>query len=250
MNSPFPLQELVETSSSLRRELKTVYDLLPVTKCRRQVRCCSLLPEMTFLEALQVLRVILSWPPSDRFNAISKLVRYFFCNALEISSCPFLQGQTCLIYPDRFFGCRTYGLWSGDYYRNLADQNRQGKRILRQQWENLGISLPGEVLSFEIPYCSRVETEPPVEISDEMLSAASDRIDALSRVLNPWDREFRGNYFSDLSFFLTGLQFSPREALRLKYFITRDIILDKDWTRLDQALSRVTDLFRKEPPTG
>jgi hypothetical protein len=248
MNSSFPLQELIQSSTTLRREVKAVYDLLPATKCRRQVRCCSLLPEMTFLEALQVFRVMQSWPPSERLNAINKIIRYFFGNALGISSCPFLQGLDCLIYPDRFFGCRAYGLWSGDYYQNLADQNRQGKLVLRQQWENLGIALPNEVLSFEIPYCSRVETEPPVVINDKMLSSASDRIDDLSGALNPWDREYREKYFSDLSFFLTGLQFGPQEAVRLKYFITRDIILDKDWTRLDQALSRVTDLFRKEPP--
>jgi Fe-S-cluster containining protein len=244
---PIPLKELVATSSLLRRELKPVYDLLPATKCWRQVRCCSLLPEMTFLEALQVFSALESWPPADRLKVTKKIARYFLSNALGISSCPFLQGRDCLIYPDRFFGCRAYGLWSRDYYQNLADQNRQGKRVLRQQWENLGISLPGEVLYFEIPYCSRVETDSPAMITDELLSAASDRIENLSGELNPWDREFREKYFSDLSFFLTGLQFGPREAVRLKYFITKDIIQKADRTLMDQALSRVVDLFEKEP---
>ena len=126
---------------------------------------------------------------------------------MEISSCPFLQGNDCLVYPDRFFGCRAYGLWSRDYYQDLADKNRQGKKVLQQQWEKLGISLPEEVLSFQVPYCSRVETDSPVTVTDETLSTISDRIDTLSCDLEPWDREFRGNYFSDLSFFLTGLQF-------------------------------------------
>ncbi len=242
----FSLQELVQTSASLRRELIKVYELLPATKCRRQVRCCTLLPEMTFLEALQAIRALESWPSSDRLQVIRKIVRYFFSNALEISSCPFLQNQDCLIYPDRFFGCRAYGLWSRDYYQKLADQNRQEKSFLRQQWENLGIPLPGEVLSFEISYCSRVETDPPLMIRDEMLSAASDRIENLSGELNPWNREFREKYFFDMSFFLTGLQFGPQEAVRLKYFITRDIIQRADRTRMDQALSRVTGLWGKE----
>jgi hypothetical protein len=241
--SPISLKKLVDTSSPLRRELKTIYDLLPSTKCRRQVRCCSLLPEMTFLEVLQVISVMGSWQPSDRIIIIRKLVRYFFCNAVEISSCPFLQAKDCLIYPDRFFGCRAYGLWSREYYQDLAAESRQNKLLLKQQWENLGISLPGEVLSFEVPYCSRVETGPPVMITDKILHGAWEKIENLSGELNPWDREFRENYFSDLSFFLSGLQFGRQEAVRLKYFITRDIIQEKGWTRLDEAISRVTDFF-------
>jgi hypothetical protein len=246
INNSFPLQELVQTSVFLRRKLKTVYDLLPATKCRRQALCCSLLPEMSFLEALQVISVLESWPPAERLKMIRKIARYFLGNALEISSCPFLHGQDCLIYPDRFFGCRAYGLWSGDYYQSLAEQNRQGKRVLQQQWEKMGISLPEEVLSWEIPYCVRVETDPPVMITDKRLSGFSDRIENLTGELSPWDREFMEKYFSDLSFFLTGLQFGPQEAVRLKYFITRDIIQKADWTLMDQALSRVTDLFRKD----
>jgi hypothetical protein len=238
-----PFKEIIEKSGSLRRELKTVYDLLPATKCRRQVRCCSLLPEMTFLEVLQVIRVLESWTLSDRIKVIRKMARYFLSNALEISSCPFLHGKDCLIYRDRFFGCRAYGLWSRDYYQDLADQNRRGKRILQQQWENLGISLPEKVLSFQVPYCLLVETDPPVMVTDAMLSGVSDRIENLSGELNPWDREFREKYFSDLSFFLAGLQFGPQEAFRLKYFITRDIIQKKNKTLLDQALSRVVDLW-------
>ncbi|MBI4763835.1 MAG: hypothetical protein HY787_04440 [Deltaproteobacteria bacterium] len=244
-NKPFQidLRKLIQNSASLRRDLQKIYDRIPATRCLRQGQCCSLLPEMTFLEALQALSVLESRPLSDRINVTQKMVRYFLGNAMEISSCPFLQGRDCLIYQDRFFGCRAYGLWSGVFYQNLADQNRQGKRVLQQQWEKLGISLPAEVLSFKIPYCSQVETDPPLEISDEMLSAASDRIENLSGEMNPWDQEFRGKYFSDLSFFLTGLQFGPQEAVRLKYFITKDIIQKADRSLMDQVLSRVKDLF-------
>jgi hypothetical protein len=244
-NNPpqIPFKELVQTSAPLRRELKTIYDLLPATKCQRQVRCCSLLPEMTFLEALQAVSALESWPPSARINVIRKMARYFFCNGMEISSCPFLQSNNCLIYPDRFFGCRAYGLWSRDYYQNLADQNRQGKLFLQQQWEQLGVSLPEAVLTFQVPYCSRVEMDPPLKTTDEKLLSASDRIENLSEELNPWGREFRETYFSDLGFFLACLQFGLQEAVQLKYFITRDLIQKKDRTWLDQALSRVIGPF-------
>jgi hypothetical protein len=243
INSPFPLKEIVHSSAPLRRELKTVYHRVPATRCLRQVRCCALLPEVTFLEALPVVRAMMSWPPRDRINVMRKIIHYFFCNAVEIGFCPFLQGKDCLIYPDRFFGCRAYGLWSREYYQKLAAITRQNKRFLQTQWENLGISLPEEVLTFEVPYCSRVETDPPVMISDEMLSAASDRIENLSGELNSRDREFREIYFSDLSFFLTGLQFGSQDAVRLKYFITRDMIQKGDSARLNLVLDRVMDPF-------
>ena len=241
-----PLGELAKSSDSLRRELKMVYDRLPATRCLRQVRCCLLLPEMTFLEILQVVSAMRSWPPSNRINIMRKMVRYFLGNATGITCCPFLQGSDCLIYPDRFFGCRAYGLWSKDYYQDLVKENRQGKLFLRRQWEHLGIPLPDEVLSFEVPYCSQVETVPPVVITDGELSAASDKIEILSQDLEPWDREFRENYSCDLSFFLTSLQFGSQEAVRLKFFITRDTIQKGDRNLLDQTLRRVADPFPEE----
>ena len=244
-----PLRELAQTSATLRQELKMVYDRLPDTRCLRQGRCCLLLPEMTFLEALQVISAMRSWPPSNRINIMRKMVRYFFGNATEITSCPFLQGSDCLIYPDRFFGCRAYGLWSKDYYQDLADKNRQGKLFLQQQWENLGIPLPEKVVTFEVPYCFQVETAPPVKITDGYLSAASDRIEKLSQDLGPRDREFRETYYSDLSFFLAGLQFGSQEAVRLKFFITRDKIQKGDQNLLDQTLRRLVDPFSEELQT-
>lgn len=241
--SQVPLRELVQNSASPRGELNRVYDRLPVTRCLRQGRCCLLLPEMTLLEALQAISALRSWPPLNRINFMRKMVRYFLGNATEITSCPFLQGCDCLIYPDRFFGCRAYGLWSRDYYQDLVKENRQGKLVLRQRWKDLGISLPETVLSFEVPYCSQVETVLPVAITDGELSAASDRIEKWSQDLEPWDQEFRETYSSDLSFFLTSLQFGFHEAVRLKFSITRDMIQKKDRTLLDQALSRATDPF-------
>ncbi len=246
--NPFkiPIREFIQTSGPLRSELKKIYDQLPPTRCQRLGQCCSLLPEMTFLEALPALKSMESWPPADRIKVMRKMVRYFLCNALEINSCPFLSGKDCLIYEDRFFGCRAYGLWSRDYYQDLAEKNRQGKGFLQQRWESLGISLPGEVLSFEVPYCSRIEVDPRARITDEILSGAWEKIEKLSQELPTWDREFRENYLSDLSFFLTGHQFGVQEAIRLKYFITREMISKRDSSRLDQALSLAADPFLEE----
>lgn len=241
------IQELIQKAVPLGRELKAVYDRLPATRCLRRTRCCSLLPEMTFLEALGTIQEMMFWEPLERIKLLKKMARIFFCNAAEIIPCPFLEGNNCLIYPARSFNCRAYGLWSRNYYQELAAKNRQSKLLLQQQWEKLGVSLPEEVISFQVPYCSAVETETPKRITDEELSAAWDKIENLSGNLHFGEREFRETYFSDLSFFLTGLQFGLREAVRLKFFIVRELIRKGDRGRLDHLLDQVTDRFLEEP---
>jgi Fe-S-cluster containining protein len=197
---------------------------------------------MNFLEALGVLRALSAWPLEKRLLVFKKITGYFFRNAIEISACPFLEGQECLIYPDRFFGCRAYGLWSAGYYRETADKNRQGKVILKEQWKKMGIDLPQAVIDFRVPYCREVRTDPPGLIDDEGLSRLADQIDDLSGSLGSWDLEFRKTYFSDLSFYLASLQFGIEEAVRLKFFIVRDLVQKRERTRLDQALDRVVDV--------
>jgi Fe-S-cluster containining protein len=70
-----------------------------------------MLPEMTLVEALPVIRRLVEMAATMRNRLIKKIIGHFFLNPVEITSCPFLEGQECLIYPDRFFGCRSYGLW-------------------------------------------------------------------------------------------------------------------------------------------
>lgn len=241
------IQELIQKAVPLSRELKAVYDRLPATRCLRRTRCCALLPETTFLEALGTIQEMMLWEPLERIKLLKKMARIFFCNAAEIIPCPFLEGNNCLIYPDRSFNCRAYGLWSRNYYQELAAKNRQGKLLLQQQWEKLGVSLPEEVISFQVPYCSEVKTERPDGITDAGLSTAQDKIEELSANLDWWDREFRETYFSDLSFLLTGLQFGLREAVRLKFFIVRELIRKGDRSRLDHLLDQVTDRFFEQP---
>ena len=54
-NSCFPLKKLVQTSTSLCRELKMVYDSASCHQVPASGAVLPLLPEMTFLEALQVI---------------------------------------------------------------------------------------------------------------------------------------------------------------------------------------------------
>lgn len=142
MFSQHDIKKLLQNSVHLLQELKEPYELLPSTRCRRKTRCCSMLPEMSLVEALAVIKRLLDMPSAMRRQFVQNIVSYFFLNPVEITLCPFLEGQDCLIYEDRFFGCRAYGLWSQEYYEKLTAGVRGAKIHLREQWKDLGLSLP------------------------------------------------------------------------------------------------------------
>jgi hypothetical protein len=169
------------------------------------------------------------------------MIHYFFLNPVEICLCPFLEGQQCLIYQDRFLGCRTYGLWSKGYYQQQAEQSRQAKGLSQEQWQRLGISLPQAVVDFHPPYCPYVEVEGEVPVDDEHLLQASDTIEAISGQLAPWHDSFRQRYFSDLSFLLVSNVLGSQEAIRLKFEIVRDFLSNGKKERLTKIIEDIFD---------
>jgi hypothetical protein len=237
------LKKLIGDSDPQRRELQKIYTRLPQTNCRRQTRCCSLLPEMTLLEILQVFDKMGQMPPSLRMDLFKQLIHYFFVNPAKLSACPFLKGHDCLIYPDRFFGCRAYGLWSRGYYQDLAEHSRQTKGHFRHQWGKLGVTLPKEVFDFQVPYCSLVKPDSLMPINDEILLRAWDDIENQSQVLNAAHHFFKTSYLSDLSFLLAGLTFGLMKAVHLKFLIVQDLVQKGSSDRLDQLINQCTDLL-------
>jgi Fe-S-cluster containining protein len=219
------IRELLARSTDQRLAIKDVYGQLPATRCRRRTECCSLLPEISLLEALKVIELLVDMAPGKRHQLSKGLIRYFFLNPVEILSCPFLDGQDCLIYADRFFGCRAYGLWSQQYYSEQATRSQQTKQLSLKQWRGLGITLPQEVVDFHLPYCGYVELEGNNFVDDEMIMDASDEIEGLSVQLSPWHHTFRQGYFSDLSFLFASLAFTTQTAIQLKLEIVREALV-------------------------
>jgi len=237
------IKELLQNSAPLLQQLNETYALLPPTQCRRQAHCCSLLPETTLVEALVVIRRLTDMPPAIRQRYVQKIIRYFFINPVEITSCPFIKDQDCLIYNDRFWGCRTYGLWSQAYYEKLAGQDRQAKVQLQQQWKNLGISLPQKVVDFQVPYCRHVEMLEDRDMDDKMLLQVSEKIETLSEQFSHRHQSFRQQYYSDLSFLLSTLVFGFTEAVKMKFSLVSDIINTGSSNRLDQIIKELPDLM-------
>lgn len=234
--------ELLRYSSVHLRGLAETYALLPETRCQRRALCCSLLPEMTLLEALGAIRLVAAMAPAIRMEVTRGFLRYFLLNPLEISSCPFLRGSDCLIYRERFFGCRAYGLWSPPHYEGEAARSRRAKELSRKQWAHLGVRLPREVVEFQVPYCPHVEVLDDGVVDDALLLAAQDRLEHLSRQLGPWHEVFRGSYFADLSFLMAGLAIGYTEAVRMKFSLVREVVATGNKTRIAEVLETIPDV--------
>jgi Fe-S-cluster containining protein len=237
------IKELLHTSVRQRQKLKEAYALLPATRCQRKAHCCSMLPEMSLLEALTAIQRIVDMRPATRKRLIRKIIGYFFLNPVEILSCPFLDCQDCLIYQNRFFGCRAYGLWSQDYYEILVSRSHQAKKHFRKQWKNLGVHLPHSVINFHVPYCLCVELIGDTAIDDKMLLHTANEIETLSEHFSQWHESFSQRYFLDLSFLLASLAFGFTEAVQMKFALVREIIATGNRARLNKILEELPDLF-------
>jgi Fe-S-cluster containining protein len=237
------LKELIFNSQGQRQGLKSIYSQLPDTSCQRRTLCCSLLPELSLVEALEALEELRKFPPARRRDLTQKIIRYFFINPLEIAGCPFLEDRDCLIYPSRFFGCRAYGLWSKGHYQQIAHQSRLTKKNVVQLWKTLGVSLPEKVTGHQVAYCAAVETVGQRKISDEDLLQAARRIEDWSQELNPRHLHFQEGYFRDLSFLTTGLFVGLSQAVQLKFTLVRDLLQSGNQAPLEQVIARVPDLF-------
>jgi Fe-S-cluster containining protein len=196
---------------------------------------------MSLVEALSAIQLLIDMAPLRRAKLSRGLVRYFFLNAVEIGSCPFLGGNSCLIYDNRFFGCRAYGLWSGQYYEEQAEHSREAKRMSQTLWQGLGVSLPQEVVEFSVPYCPHVELEENGSVNDRRLLEILNTVGAISGLLTPWHELFRERYFSDLSFLLASLTLGMDEAIQLKFEIVRDMLARGKRDRLMEVVEELPD---------
>ena len=237
------IQELLAESKDQRFALMEAYAHLPHTRCRRQTYCCSLLPEMSLLEALSAIQRLLEMKSEQRSWMSKRLIRYFLLNPVEILRCPFLESNSCLIYPTRFFGCRAYGLWSKKHYRKKAEQSRQAKTLNQRQWQRLGVSLPQEVVDFNVDYCPYVEWDGNTEVDDTFLLNTFDTIETLSEQLLPWHNTFHHQYFSDLSFLLASISFGLQRAVQLKFEVVRHVLLTGDKGRVRQLIDKHDDFL-------
>jgi len=237
------LPSLMEKSRKASSGLAELYARIPQAECKRRSLCCRMLPDAALLEVLSVLDRLSILPAGRRMPIIKRVIRYFLMNPIEMTNCPFLQDRECLVYAHRFFGCRAYGLWSYAYYEDLAVRDREAKLTLQQQWEQLGVSLPVEVIHFHQPYCRDLQIVGDSAFDDTALEAILDDIYGLSRRHFPEHSAFQDGYFSDMSFLIAAATLGIVEAVRLKYENVKAILNTGNTDLMDDALSGISDIF-------
>ncbi len=198
-----------------------------------------MLPDTTLAEAVSALRCLSAMPIDDRGQITRRLIRYFFVNPVEMTSCPFLDGETCRIYENRFFGCRAYGLWSKTHYEEISMSAHESKTQLQHQWEALGVRLPEEIISFHQPYCTNVETLGTGTIDDRGLESISKEVESLSTSFSRLHEPYKHHYFSDMSFLMAAATFGIPDAIRMKFEIVKSILKTGDQTRLDEFMAHL-----------
>jgi Fe-S-cluster containining protein len=239
------INDLLKHSTEIFQDLEHAYEQLPASRCKRKTICCSLMPEMTLLEALSAIQNICTMQTEEKLSVYKKIVRYFMFNPVQIITCPFLAGEECIIYRNRFFGCRAYGLWSREYYENISEQSRQAKMHIRTMWEKLQVCLPKEIIEFQVPYCTDVEPISQIEVHDDMILRVAETVENLSGQFSPWHHIFRETYFSDLSFLLASLVFGVHDAVSLKFIVVSDIVKKGTRTRIDNLIEKIPDIFQR-----
>ena len=244
-------EKLIRQSATRQKELAQIYRQLPATRCQRKTDCCSMLPEMTLIEALAILEQMAAVNSEERLALLKKIASYFFLNAARISACPFLDGDTCQVYENRFFGCRAYGLWSLEYYHKVAARSQAAKKYLQQQWQALDVKLPQAVIDFTVPYCRDVQTVENVVVYDVDLVEKAAAIESISLYFSEAHQSFRKNYYADFSFLVAAMHYGYHRSVQIKFDVVKEIVQTGRSKKLNPILDEFVDPFKQsEGPLG
>ena len=237
------ITKLLQQSADELEALAELYGCLPATRCQRKTLCCSMLPEMTLIETFAIFKRLVALESVARRAYFKRISSYFFLNAARITACPFLEGQTCRVYEDRFLGCRAYGLWSSAHYNMIATRSQTAKKFLQKQWQHLGVLLPQAVVDFQIPYCRDVRMVDKVDLDDETLVRIAESVETLSQNLAEGHQAFQESYFSDFGFLVAALLFGYRSAVQIKFDVVKEFIDTGRTNKLDTILNGISDPF-------
>ena len=235
------LADALKTVEPLFEKLDAVYAKLPDTRCEcdEPGTCCRFLPEMTTLEALRWVKVLLDLPDDELKEKLRKFVVFYFSNPVQMTGCPFLNEGGCTIYPQRTFACRAYGIWSQKMGKERTRESRKDKENLRGMWKRFGIELPKEIVGFEIDYCNRVEILGKKPINDKKMMKYLQQAYDMDRAVIDLQAKFENEYHSDFSLLMASLALGMKKALLEKLIVIKEILQHGQSDRLQKALDEV-----------
>ena len=221
-------------------DLQNLYDSSPETQCRcdQPGVCCTFLPQITGLEAIQWVAVINDLPEAARRDILRKFVEFYLTTPLRHTGCSFLSDGHCGIYPYRGFACRAYGLWSQKIGVKRTMENRRSREALLQQWQRFGVKVPPQRVVSEINYCDQVRCITEKKMSDSQLMDILQQIYQLDQALPDLQTKFEAEYHSDFSFLIASLALGYRKAVLGKFAVIKEIVQQGTEERLEQMLGK------------
>lgn len=236
---------LAEEFRPFRKKLRAIYKKVPATTCRGKAACCTLIPEMTFIEAVSAMKLLQDMEIKERKRVLTLMVRYFLLNPVHIMHCPFLHEARCIIYKDRFLGCRTYGLWSEKFYAKSAARSLEARRHIHAAWKRAGINIPAEIREFRVPYCTEVKVTGGRRPDDRTLLKPGRKMAALSEKFSPeMHNMFTSTFYMDLSFWLVSLVKGPNAAAQAKFVAAKQAVTEGKTSIAEDITASVTDLLK------
>lgn len=246
-----PLLRALETAQDqgFFTRLQQLYQELPETTCQRRQDCCGLLPPLLPVEMGWWLAGQRANTAKERAGAARRLLEHFLCNAARRLPCPWSRRDACAIYPRRFLGCRTYGLWSPQAYAQRQAAAGDAQAQVQAAWAGLGVTLPAAVTAPGPAYCDRVQVAAGPAPSDAEMEALEQRALDLGQdmpgaeMLAPWG--------GDLAYAVAALVLGRQPALALKVAVTKHLLAGQEAEAdelLAQARDRARDWARSWPP--
>lgn len=236
------IQYYVGASRHLFPKLQECYKTLPETHCQCDTPgvCCTTMPEMTVVEALQWLDVIGGMDADTKLQTLRDFLVFYLTTPLYRPGCPFLQNSQCSNYRFRTFACRAYGVWSVDTGSRRTSLNRANQQQVLEIWQKMGVDLPPEKVGAEIDYCDRVTQTGKPEVNDDELFTQLQEVYALSSSLAELQQQFETEYHSDFSYLVASLLFSPKKVLLGKFAVVKELHEKGTDSRLQKFLAKVT----------
>lgn len=239
------IYSLVQKADDEIKHLYRLYDKIPPVECKRSALCCSLLPDMTLLEALSAIKTLREMPFEKRKKITESIIRYFFLNPVKLTGCPFLSENECLIYENRFLGCRAYGVWTPSHYEKISFESKKSRKNLKDQWKKAGVNLPREILEFQVPYCKNVKILKKKKGGfDKSLKKIAREVSEMSNMTDPsLHAGFHQKFFSDLSFLTTAMILGQKRSVELKFQFVKECVEKNSFKKLDELLYTINTPF-------
>ena len=236
------VQNALQKAYPLFDELHRLYDLLPATACEcdRPGKCCVFMPEMTFVEALNWIRIVFEAPAAERRQLLRRFIAFYMTSPVAASGCPFLDDTGgCANYPYRSFACRAYGQWSLKMGRQRTADHRNQRAAFLKAWKRFDVDIAPELLTAEIDYCQKVDIRSETALDDGALLDLIRKIHALDRPLDRLRQSFEAEYHSDTAFLITALQLGYKKAVLGKFAVIKEWVQQGSRNRQDRFLEKI-----------